>query len=1100
MRKNELRARASIKRDLAAIALPTKLQLQKIISELQNMVYSAVKTGETDDIERICRERLLALLNAGTEVAVLKGGRRGQLSSEKVIDEPIKEIMPVRFSLQDSGTIQAQGTAAYLKRISGIDPTKTNNEFRKQNAVLINGLSKEISDTIKKTIVDLTKMGVHVKGGKKEVSDILLNAGLDPAAVPRLAETIFRTQTAAAYNAGRWNIVNDSDTAPYIWGFQYCTAHDRRVRPEHRLLEGVRLPKDDPFWKRYFPPNGWNCRCTVLEIWNDEDIAKEDYGITGVDPRTRTDQELNLLPAFDGNVGILGYGRGGYSGKAAQKQQEAKYVPIEYKQIESNIEELNNENKGTKTVNLIVDEVYNSKGFVIKTRDGEILCEIQQKGVSFDNKQKKWRSVFQDGISKLFYSVKEALVDALSELARKLKIKLSEILLSYKTKKKVSTDSIFPDDLQTLKVIRTDIGGSTGAKLVEDDTGQKMIMKTSNKVPVEHVENEARADEFYRAMGIDVPQFRLYKNPDGSVTKLAEFIEGGTTLNDWWDNATQKERDKMRTKLLKGFAVDVILNARDVVGANGDNVLVDKDGNPWRIDNGGTMNFRAQGAKHAFEDWEAGMPNELLTMTDDNFGAVKQKYFGKVSLLEAIRMIDQRSQAEWDKAIDVLPPEDQAIVRKRLSECRQLLVRADDLTANKFTEKSTNNILVSSYELSRDGFREAVPDLKDLGTYAGAHVDFGFFRSSNSSAVPAGIMYQGVWDAILDAVKTVNFNNAPGGNQQPNKAKIKEAKKHKKDMTAKAKAGDQAAAKYLDYIKKIEKAYKNGTTIPETFTPATVSGQTTTNQYIYSSLTDWLHTKINKDGGNAHFIIDWQGAQAGDSYSENSCKWKIVKGICQGIDINQPEDKILKEFRKRGFYIGNKKLGGIPEVQEDSFIKALRKLQSDPDIEKRIKTAETYMGGIQLILENCEFPGNDKATRTVVCCRTEEDTVVGQNVIDTFNNDSKGRLVKCTHNPGVAESHSVKWVFAYRGHELTSVKVPYSRISGIYFLERKPGDGDGCFLGDRENEINAQTNGLLILYQGQVSGGEDFEPYRTKHITAENKGKGNGWIEAKKNP
>ncbi len=305
MRKNELRARSAVKRDLAAIALPTKLQLQKIISELQNLVYSALRTGETTDIEKVCQERLLALLDAGTEVAVLKGGRRGQLSSEKVIDEPISEIMPVRFSLQDKGTVQAQGTAKYLQRISGIDPTRTNNQFRKQNAVLINGLSKEICDTVRKTIVDLTKLGVHVRGGKKEISDILLNAGLDPAATPRLAETIFRTQTAAAYNAGRWNIVNDSDTAPYIWGFQYCTAHDRRVRPEHRLLEGVRLPKDDPFWKRYFPPNGWNCRCTVLEIWNDEETACEDFGITGVDPRKRSPKELNLLPAFDGNAGIL---------------------------------------------------------------------------------------------------------------------------------------------------------------------------------------------------------------------------------------------------------------------------------------------------------------------------------------------------------------------------------------------------------------------------------------------------------------------------------------------------------------------------------------------------------------------------------------------------------------------------------------------------------------------------------------------------------------------------------------------------------------------------------------------------------------------------
>ena len=406
MRKNELRARSAVKRDLAAIALPTKLQLQKIISELQNLVYSALRTGETTDIEKVCQERLLALLDAGTEVAVLKGGRRGQLSSEKVIDEPISEIMPVRFSLQDKGTVQAQGTAKYLRRISGIAPTRTNNEFRKQNAVLINGLSKEICDTVRKTIVDLTKLGVHVRGGKKEISDILLNAGLDPAATPRLAETIFRTQTAAAYNAGRWNIVNDSDTAPYIWGFQYCTAHDRRVRPEHRLLEGVRLPKDDPFWKRYFPPNGWNCRCTVLEIWNDEETACEDFGITGVDPRKRSPKELNLLPAFDGNAGILGYGRGGSGGgikdnipaspkpsgeKEKEKEkvngkkgknEERTYVTQRF-DVERYIDKVNETAYSDKRIKarLIIDG--NGYEFVIKDEKNNIVGRIKQKGVSF---------------------------------------------------------------------------------------------------------------------------------------------------------------------------------------------------------------------------------------------------------------------------------------------------------------------------------------------------------------------------------------------------------------------------------------------------------------------------------------------------------------------------------------------------------------------------------------------------------------------------------------------------------------------------------------------------------------------------------------------
>lgn len=46
--------------------------------------------------------------------------------------------------------------------------------------------------------------------------------------------------------------------------WEYLTAGDRLVRESHRLLNGVILPWDDPRWRKIFPPNGWNCRCTVI--------------------------------------------------------------------------------------------------------------------------------------------------------------------------------------------------------------------------------------------------------------------------------------------------------------------------------------------------------------------------------------------------------------------------------------------------------------------------------------------------------------------------------------------------------------------------------------------------------------------------------------------------------------------------------------------------------------------------------------------------------------------------------------------------------------------------------------------------------------------
>ena len=56
-----------------------------------------------------------------------------------------------------------------------------------------------------------------------------------------------------AEGAGRYNL-------------QYRTAGDTAVRISHQVLANTTLPYDDAFWSLYYPPNGWRCRCTVMEV------------------------------------------------------------------------------------------------------------------------------------------------------------------------------------------------------------------------------------------------------------------------------------------------------------------------------------------------------------------------------------------------------------------------------------------------------------------------------------------------------------------------------------------------------------------------------------------------------------------------------------------------------------------------------------------------------------------------------------------------------------------------------------------------------------------------------------------------------------------
>ena len=89
--------------------------------------------------------------------------------------------------------------------------------------------------------------------------------------VRKIDETYNKNYLRAEYNfvqssaemAGKWEqIEQDGDR----YNLQYRTAGDSKVRPEHAALNGVTLPPSDPFWQTYHPPNGWNCRCTVVQV------------------------------------------------------------------------------------------------------------------------------------------------------------------------------------------------------------------------------------------------------------------------------------------------------------------------------------------------------------------------------------------------------------------------------------------------------------------------------------------------------------------------------------------------------------------------------------------------------------------------------------------------------------------------------------------------------------------------------------------------------------------------------------------------------------------------------------------------------------------
>lgn len=76
-----------------------------------------------------------------------------------------------------------------------------------------------------------------------------------------------------SYAKRRFQELEDAALNSNFKYWRYNSFQDERVRPEHLALNNVVKPFDDPFWKTYFPPNGYNCRCFVTTDFEIEEDA-----------------------------------------------------------------------------------------------------------------------------------------------------------------------------------------------------------------------------------------------------------------------------------------------------------------------------------------------------------------------------------------------------------------------------------------------------------------------------------------------------------------------------------------------------------------------------------------------------------------------------------------------------------------------------------------------------------------------------------------------------------------------------------------------------------------------------------------------------------
>ncbi len=113
--------------------------------------------------------------------------------------------------------------------------------------------------------------------GVKEVTDPLTGEiKMAELGSPRRLRTIYRVNLQTSYSAGRWQQMQlTRDQAGFLL---YDAVDDSRTRDEHAAWDGVILPASDPWWTFHYPPNGFNCRCTVIQL---TEAQAAEMGYTG---------------------------------------------------------------------------------------------------------------------------------------------------------------------------------------------------------------------------------------------------------------------------------------------------------------------------------------------------------------------------------------------------------------------------------------------------------------------------------------------------------------------------------------------------------------------------------------------------------------------------------------------------------------------------------------------------------------------------------------------------------------------------------------------------------------------------------------------------
>lgn len=372
------------------------------------------------------------------------------------------------------------------------------------------------------------------------------------------------------------------------------------------------------------------------------------------------------------------------------------------------------------------------------------------------------------------------------------------------------------------------LGGSTGALLMEDARGRRYVLKRGNSAA--HIREEYAADQLYAALGVPVPRSTLIETAAGPV-KLAEFVEG-ESLAKYLARAKPAEAEAVLARIRENFAADALLGNWDVAGAELDNILVAADGTPWRIDNGGSLRFRAMGAAKTSAEWGAKVL-ELDSLRDPNRNPQTARIFRGITedgiRAQIVTLLDKRTAI-----LEAAPADVASMLAARLDDLALRLAPAGEITEIFAQEVRKSRILGRTYlgdyehiedhallfwqEKNAQGEPVTMAKLRFTPEgYAAIRAKLGGVLTFAPAAQAGPQPHPGdaFWPSLQAALKTVNHHQSDGNYNPATMAKLEATKQLLAAFQPADQDGQAMKAAYENVVASIDKAVagKTGTTI-----------------------------------------------------------------------------------------------------------------------------------------------------------------------------------------------------------------------------------------------------------------------------------------------